>query len=90
MTRRPSVIGQMMPKQAAPEPSRGIPAEKVARRDVVHTSVYIPTPAYEVLRQIAFTRGRKARIHDLMLEGIDAVLKRHGHPPLAELAKKTA
>jgi hypothetical protein len=30
-------------------------------------------------------RGQKVKIHDLLMEGVDAVLKRYGKPAVAEL-----
>lgn len=53
------------------------PAAKSAR-EVVRTTVYIPAQVYDVLRAIAFDERR--RVHDLLLDGLDAVLKKHGKP----------
>jgi hypothetical protein len=36
--------------------------------------LYLPEPVYEALREIAF--DEQAKIHDIVLEGIDAALRR--------------
>jgi hypothetical protein len=40
--------------------------------------LYLPEPVYESLRKIAFEE--RLKIHDLVLEGIDAALRRRGYP----------
>jgi hypothetical protein len=47
------------------------------RPSIVHSSLYLPEPVYEALRKIAFDERRK--IHDAVLEGIDAALRRRGY-----------
>jgi hypothetical protein len=87
MTKRPSVIGSLSlveEPQAAPEAETSMP--KPARRKlegVVHTSIYVPRPVYQKLREIAFTQERK--VHDVIMEGIDAVLQKYGHAGVAAL-----
>ena len=59
---------------AAPEPEAA--TAKPARRKpegVVHTSIYVPKPVYQITREIAFTQERK--VHDVTMEGIDAALR---------------
>ena len=51
------------------------------------TSVYLPEAAYEALRQVAFDERRK--IHDLLMEGVELALKKHGYPALAEMKAKS-
>jgi hypothetical protein len=77
--RRPSVIGSLTapPQGGAPEAAK--PKPKASASDVVHTSLYVPRPAYRKLQEIAFTQDRK--VHDLILDGIDRVLAEHGHAP---------
>jgi hypothetical protein len=53
------------------------------RRRVVHSSLYLPEPVYEVLRKIAFEE--RVKIHDLVMEGIDGVLRRRGYPSIQSL-----
>jgi hypothetical protein len=43
----------------------------------------LPEPVYEVLRKIAF--DERLKIHDLVLEGLDAVLRRRGCPSVTDL-----
>ncbi|MCJ2115711.1 hypothetical protein MKK65_03735 [Methylobacterium sp. J-001] len=57
-----------------------------ARPEVVHTSVYLPREVHRRLREIAFTRDVK--VHDVIMEGIDAALQKHGHPSAASLKAK--
>ena len=38
---------------------------------------------YQKLREIAFTQDRK--VHDIIMEGIDAALQKYGHPAIAAL-----
>lgn len=54
-----------------------------ARGDIHHTSLYVPKAAYRKIREIAFAQDRKP--HDVIMEGLDLVLKQYGHPPVAEL-----
>ena len=88
MTKRPSIIGGLtlvepaVEKQAPSEPVAPIAAKK-ARPDIVHTSVYLPAPVHRKLREIAFQTDRK--VHDVIMEGIDAALRNYGHPSVAEL-----
>jgi hypothetical protein len=53
------------------------------RPAVTHSSLYLPEPVYEALRKIAF--DERAKIHDLAMEGIDAVLRRRGYPSVEAL-----
>jgi hypothetical protein len=55
---------------------------------VIHSSLYLPEAVYEALRKIAF--DERAKIHDLVMEGIDAALRRRGYPSVETLkaAKK--
>jgi hypothetical protein len=62
------------------------PAGRWPRPDIKHTSVYLPEAAYEALRQVAFDERRK--IHDLLIEGVEPVLKKRGYPPIAETKTK--
>ena len=53
------------------------------RPSVIHSSLYLPEPVYEALRKIAFEE--RLKIHDLVLEGIDAALRRRGYPSVENL-----
>jgi hypothetical protein len=43
----------------------------------------MPEPVYEALRKIAF--DERLKIHDIVLEGIDAVLRRRRYPSIERL-----
>jgi hypothetical protein len=61
-----------------------VAARKQAERpSIVHTSLYLPEPVYESLRKIAFEE--RLKIHDIVLEGIDAALRRRGYPSVETL-----
>lgn len=59
---------------------------RAKREGVVHTSIYVPRPVYQKLREIAFTQERK--VHDIIMEGIDAALQKYGHPAIGTLKGK--
>ena len=78
MPKRPSIIDQVelvSPAIETPTPARA--ATPLTNPDVHKTSLYIPSPAYERLREIAFTK--RCKVHDLFMEGIDLVIAKHGH-----------
>jgi hypothetical protein len=50
---------------------------------VVHSSVYLPEPVHEALREAAF--NERVKIHDLIMHGIDMALRKRGYPPLEDL-----
>jgi hypothetical protein len=45
-------------------------------RPIVHTSVYLPEPLYEGLREAAFKE--RVKIHDIVLEGVRLALRKRG------------
>jgi len=68
----------------APDAEVSTPKPARAKREgIVHTSIYVPRPVYQKLREIAFTQERK--VHDVIMEGIDAALQKYGHPAIAFL-----
>ena len=71
------------PRSQATRERSNAPSESEQRPRILHSSVYLPEPVYEVLRKIAFEE--RLKIHDLVLEGLDAVLPRRGCPSVADL-----
>jgi hypothetical protein len=65
------------PKAQEPPPGRK------PRPDIVHSSVYLPEPVYEALREAAFKE--RVKIHDIVVEGIGAALKRRGYGSIEDL-----
>jgi hypothetical protein len=59
------------------------PAERQPRSDVVHSSLYLPEPVYEALREVAF--NERCKIHDLVMQGIDLALRKRGYPSVDDL-----
>lgn len=102
MTKRPSIIGEL---DLTPTTSQKTTTRKTVKsaeivdlkaasettakaRDVQHTSVYIPRAAHERLREIAFHERKK--IHDLIMEGIDATIAARGHSESARRSPKVS
>jgi hypothetical protein len=61
----------------------GTARKRTAAPSIVHSSLYLPEPVYEALRKIAFEE--RVKIHDVVLEGIDAALRRRGYPSVESL-----
>lgn len=84
--KRPSIFDEV--EQPAPQAKAAkvvpIKAPK-ARADVQHTSVYIPRAAYERLREISFIE--RVSINELLMEGVEMVMSKRGHPEKARRAK---
>ena len=97
MSKRPSLIGGLSlpgsearaaitdrpPGQEVDAEPNAPPSGRRARPEVVHTSVYLPRAVHRKLREIAFTRDVK--VHDVIMEGIDEALRKHGHPSVEAL-----
>jgi hypothetical protein len=60
------------------KPARGQP-----RPSIIHSSLYLPEPVYEALREVAFKE--RCKIHDLVMQGIDLALRKRGYPPVEDL-----
>ena len=77
----------MAGRSARPAPRHagvtGAARKQAGRPASVHTSRYLPEPVYEALRKIAFEE--RLKIHDVVLEGIDLALRRHGYPSIEGL-----
>jgi hypothetical protein len=59
---------------------------RTKREGIVHTSIYVPRPMYQKLREIAFTQERK--VHDIIMEGIDTALQKYGHAAIGALRER--
>lgn len=80
--KRPSMIDAMMAPEPAVDAAPTVPvAATKPKPDVQHTSVYIPRAAHERLREIAF--HERVKMHDLIMEGLDLVIEKRGHPERA-------
>jgi hypothetical protein len=72
------------------KPRRAHPAQKAVGEGTLkqrahQLSVYLEEPVYDKLRDIAF--HERTKLHPLILEGIDLVLKKRGMPSIKELTK---
>jgi hypothetical protein len=80
------VQGIKMAKRPAQTTASGVstkPASRQPRPDVVHSSLYLPEPVYEALREAAFKE--RCKIHDLVMQGIDLALRKRGYPSVDDL-----
>jgi hypothetical protein len=59
------------------------PAGRRPRPDIIHSTVYLPLPIHEALREAAF--HERCKIHDLIMEGIGLALRKRGFPPIEDL-----
>jgi hypothetical protein len=55
---------------------------------VVRSSIYLPGGVHDALREIAYRERRK--VHDVIMEGIDTALRRHGYPGVDALKRRKA
>jgi hypothetical protein len=57
-----------------------------ARPEIVHSSIYVPKPIYQKLREIAVREDCK--VHDFIMEGIKTVLERRHLPDVGDGRKQ--
>ena len=84
--KRPSMIDAMMTSETVAEAPAAPVVPVRSKPDVQHTSVYIPRTAHERLREIAF--HERVKMHDLIMEGLDLVIEKRGHPERATRSTK--
>ena len=65
------------PSSAPRKPAGGPPPK------IVHSSLYLPEPVYEALRKIAYEE--RAKIHDVIMEGIGLALRKRSYPSIDAL-----
>lgn len=53
------------------------PSGRQRRPGIVHSSVYLPEAMHEALREAAYKE--RSKIHTIILEGIEAALKKRGY-----------
>jgi hypothetical protein len=98
----PELPPEPEPPPAAPEPSihrevvtlkpRRAPqapapvAEGTLKQRAHQLSLYLEAPVYDRLRDIAF--HERTKLHPLLLEAIDLLLKKRGAPSIKELIKE--
>jgi hypothetical protein len=83
----PAPPRDVVPLKARRAPPVQKPAGEGTLKERAHQlSVYLEAPVYEQLREIAHVE--RTKLHPLILEGIDLVLKKRGAPSIKELTKK--
>ena len=86
MAGRPVEARKMVKRLRAPPTTSGsskAPAGRRPRPDIVHSSLYLPEPVYEALREVAF--HERCKIHDVIMQGIEAALRKRGYPSIDDL-----
>jgi hypothetical protein len=74
-----------LPKTPSGPPTRSVGRQP--RPDIVHSSLYLPEAVHEALREAAFKE--RCKIHDIIMQGIDAALRKRGYPPVEDLKANT-
>ena len=76
----------MIKRSRTPQTGSGLPKPPAGRRpspSVVHSSLYLPEGVHDALREAAF--HERCKIHDIIMQGIDAALRKRGYPPVEDL-----
>ncbi len=76
------------PAPAAPIRSAPVraPRGQTLRARTKQLSLYLEEPVYEELRNLAFSE--RVKMHQLIVEGVDLMLRKRGHPSIKDLMKK--
>jgi hypothetical protein len=80
----PREVVSLKPRRS-PSPQKPV-GQGTLKQRAHQLSVYLEAPVYEALREIAHVE--RIKLHPLILEGIDLVLKKRGAPSIKELTKK--
>jgi len=72
-----AISKEVLPVDSAPK------TKAKAKKDIQHTTVYVPKAVYEQWRELAFTERKK--MHDYLLEGLDRVFQNRGLKSIEEL-----
>ncbi len=84
--KRPSMIDAMMAPERRPKPPGRHLAPAKPKPDVQHTSVYIPAPPMSACGRSP--SHERVKMHDLIMEGLDLVIEKRGHPERATRSTK--
>jgi hypothetical protein len=72
-----------MAKRSKPRLTPSRASTEPAKPERVHSSLYLPEPVYEALREVAFKE--RCKIHDLVMEGVGLALRKRGYPSVDDL-----
>ncbi len=67
--------------RSAQNASAGLKTDR--QPETVHTSLYLPRAVHDALRKAAF--DERVKIHDVVMEGIEAALRERGYPSIERL-----
>jgi hypothetical protein len=70
----------------SPAPSQKRAGEGTLKERAHQLSLYLEAPVYDALRDIAHVE--RTKLHPLILEGIDLLLKKRGAPSIRDLTSK--
>ena len=91
----PREVVAVEPAPAAPAPAPAAPIRSAPvraprgttlRARTKQLSLYLEEPVYEELRNLAFSE--RVKMHQLIVEGVDLMLRKRGHPSIKDLMKK--
>jgi hypothetical protein len=83
----PTIPNEVIALRPHRTPSVQKPVGKGTLKQRAHQlSLYLEEPVYDQLREIAHVE--RTKLHPLILEGIDLLLKKRGAPSIKELTKK--
>ena len=68
------------------KPATRQPGQGTLRERTKQLSLYLEEPVYDALREIAHVE--RSKMHQLVVEGIDLLLKKRGAPSITELLKR--
>src|SRR5689334_20442474 len=83
-----SIAALAQPQPAVPQQVTEPKPETRRRSDKPHASLYLDRRVIRVLKEIALPYDKK--VHDLLVEGVNLVLKKYGRPSVEEITRAEA
>ena len=80
----PATVAPARPRLVTAEPK----GQGTLKQRAKQMTVYLEEPVYDQLRELAHTE--RTKLHPLILEAIDLLLKKRGAPSIKELLKKAS
>lgn len=82
---QPATERRSTPRPAKPAAKQARAGEGNIKQRATQMTLYLEDPAYDQLRELAFTE--RTKMHPLILEAIDLLFKKRGLKSLAELQR---